>query len=58
MFLLNRQVVVLEPSLVRVKSNKGLLNTANAFAVEKRDKHGKLLEYFNETGKAKLEAVK
>ncbi|CAG7838280.1 unnamed protein product [Allacma fusca] len=53
-----RQMIILDPSLVRIKS-KHLQSKATAFMAEKQKsaKHGKLLEYFSESGKAKLDAV-
>jgi len=55
-----RQMLILDPTLVRVKS-KGLQTKACAYIDGKHLKgaeaRGKLLEYFSETGKAKLDAV-
>jgi hypothetical protein len=52
-------MLILDPNLVRVKS-KGLQTTASAYdggGLKGMEKRGKLLEYYSETGKAKLDAV-
>jgi len=57
--LFYRQMLILDPALVRI-SNKQLQTRATEFNggnLKGVEKQGKLLEYFSETGKAKLEAV-
>ena len=53
-------MLVLDPELVKTKL-RSLQETASAFNEGKHlkgmEKRGKLLEYFSETAKAKLEAV-